>query len=160
MGKILIAAVSENNVIGRDGTIPWRIPKDLEHFRKLTTGHSIIVGRKTAESLGPLYNRTNIAVTRDGKFSDTRFLICHSIEEALKRAAESGDTAYFIGGAEIYRQAMSLADRMELTIIHKCYNGDTFFPKINYNEWDETGRKDFPSQDSIPPFSFVSYVRI
>lgn len=169
MEKIIITAVSENNVIGKNGIIPWHIPKDLKHFEELTRDYPVIMGRKTCESIGkPLYARINIVVTRDKKFLDKKFVICHSIEEAIERAEDFNEFAsdlnvlcktkhtpkvYFIGGEGIYRQTIHLADRLELTRVHKIVQGDTFFPEINYNEWKEVSRKDFPE------FSFVSYVR-
>lgn len=171
--KIIIAAVSENNVIGNNGKIPWNIPEDLQHFRELTLDYPVVMGRKTCKSLGkPLDRRSNIVVTRNMEFSEKGFLVYHSIREALERVedfykfiSDLGGTfskslekhtprVFFIGGGEIYKQTIHLADRLELTKVHQTVKGDTFFPKINYDVWEEASRQDFPD------FSFVSYRRV
>lgn len=178
MEKIILAAVSENMVIGLDGKLPWpRIPEDMRHFRELTLGHPIMMGRVTAESIGYLEKRINLVVTRDRKFKgDKRLQVCYSIEEAFEGAKlcndfveafrplaknpEYNSKVYIIGGEQIYRQTIGLVDRLELTRVFQILKGDAYFPDINRNEWEETNREDFPAEDGIPAYSFESYKRI
>lgn len=131
---ILIAAASENNVIGKKGRIPWDLPDDRGHFRDLTEGYPIIMGRKTFESLGrPLPKRRNIVVTR----SDRIFEGCeavHSLDDALKLCMDEPEV-WVIGGGEIYRETLSKADRIELTRVHATVDGDAFFPEIDDSHW-------------------------
>lgn len=132
----LIAAISQNNVIGKDGELPWHISEDLKRFKKLTTGHVVIMGRKTFESVGrPLPNRTNILVTRDPDFVIGGCLIAHSLEEALDigREKEENGEIFIIGGGQIYSQSMQLADKLYLTIVEQKVEGDVFFP--DYSEF-------------------------
>jgi dihydrofolate reductase len=126
----MIAALSQNNVIGRDNHLPWRIPEDMKHFREITRGHVVIMGRKTFQSMKkPLPERTNIVVTRDLNFVATGCLVVHSVEEAIDEASKSETSEIFIiGGAEIYKAALTYTNRLYLTIIHQDFEGDTFFP--------------------------------
>lgn len=131
---ILIAAASENNVIGNKGRIPWDLPDDVKHFRSLTEGHPIIMGRKTFESLGrPLSNRRNIVITRQNVLFKGCEIV-HSLEEALKQCQGESEV-YIIGGGEIYHEALSKADRIELTRVHTQIDGDAFFPEIDDSYW-------------------------
>jgi dihydrofolate reductase len=163
MGRIitLIAAVSENNVIGNKGAIPWKFSADLKHFRRLTINHPVIMGRKTWESLGgkPLDKRFNIIVTRDKSFfvpyDKNLVRVCYSIENALLSAFYKDDRmGFIIGGGEIYRQTIGLANRLELTRVHQNIEGDAYFPEIKNDEW-----KLADNPERFDGFSFESYVR-
>ncbi len=130
---ILIAAVSENNTIGLEGKLPWKIPEDLKRFRELTTPYPIIMGRKTYESIGrPLKNRLNIVLSKNTTFEEV--ITARTVKEALLKAKETNDFAYIIGGEQIYKQTMPLATRLEITKVHKDVKGDAFFPEIT-NDW-------------------------
>ena len=135
----IIAAVSDNNVIGKNNKLPWHLPEDLKRFKEVTSGHTVIMGRKTYESIGrPLPNRVNIVITRNKDFKPKGVKVVHSIEEALSLASEAGETETFIiGGAEIYKQALPLANKIYLTRINKNYKGDAYFPELG-KEWKET----------------------
>jgi len=144
----LIVAVSQNNVIGRAGGIPWRIPADMRHFRETTMGKPVIMGRRTWESLnGPLPGRTNIVITRNKGFVAERVLRAQRFEEALKQAQSltpQPDEIVVIGGAGVYRLALPLADRIYLTRVHGDIPGDTFFPQLNPQEWTEVDQRFVP----------------
>src|SRR5688572_24314058 len=131
----LIVAMAENRVIGRNNQLPWHLPADLKHFKSLTTGHSVIMGRKTFESMGkPLPNRRNIVITRQANFRADGVDTAHSLEEAISLA--KGDAEIFvIGGAEVFRDALNGADRLYLTLIHATIEGDVFFPEVDWSEW-------------------------
>ncbi len=136
----IIAAHDKNKNIGQAGKLPWNLPADLKRFKEITIGHPIIMGRKTFDSIGrPLPKRDNIIITR-GDLSIPGVTITHSLEEALAEAKKktSGEI-FIIGGGEIYRQAMELADKLYLTLIDKEFTGDTFFP--DYNQFKETRRE-------------------
>ncbi len=131
MPKIsLITQISENKVIGKDNTLIWRISEDLKRFQELTTGHVIIMGRKTYESIGkPLPDRTNVIITRQKGYKVPGCIVVHSLDEALSKAREIEDSEIFIiGGGQIYEQSIGLADRVYLTVVHTQATGDTFFP--------------------------------
>lgn len=155
MEKIIIVATSENNVIGKDGDIPWHIPEDMEHFKEKTTGHAVIMGRKTFESLPenfrPLPNRKNIVLTRSGLEEKPEGVEeASNLEEAWRQAEESNERAFVIGGESVYRQSLDEVDKILLTRIHEEYDGDTFFPELG-EEWREIDREDHGE------FSFVTY---
>jgi len=134
----IIAALSDNGVIGRDNALPWRLPADLARFKQLTLGKPIVMGRKTWESLpGLLPHRTHVVVTRDRDYRAEGVMIVHSLDEAV-RLAEDVDELMVIGGAEIYRQALPLAARMYLTRVHADIEGDAFFPSYPVADWCET----------------------
>jgi dihydrofolate reductase len=137
----IIAAMASNRVIGIDNALPWRLPADLAHFKALTLGHHIIMGRKTWESLGrPLPGRTSVIITRDQNFSVPDCVVVHSLAEAM--AACAGDAeAFFIGGADIYRQALELAGRIYLTEVKTEVAGDAWFPEFDHARWVESSRK-------------------
>lgn len=131
----IIVAMSENRVIGRDNQLPWHLPADLKRFKQLTTGHAVIMGRKTFDSIGkPLPNRRNIIVTRDRDFRAGGIDIAHSLDEAIALARHE-EEVFIAGGAEIFREAASGADRIYLTLVHANVEGDVFFPDIDWNEW-------------------------
>ena len=163
---ILVAAVGENGVIGRDGALPWRLKSDMQHFRKLTLGRPVVMGRKTFASIGkPLKHRTNIVVSRDPDFAAPGIVVAPNLEAALAAAGgdaqrRSADTIAVIGGAGIFRDVMDVADRLEITVVHASPEGDTFFPPIDAKVWRETARVRHPAapQDDAD-VSFVSYER-
>jgi dihydrofolate reductase len=137
MSIILIAAVGRNGVIGRDNDLPWRIREDLQRFKALTLGHTLVMGRKTYDSIGrPLPGRRTVVVTRQQDWSTDGVDVVHSLEEALEY---DGDL-YVAGGGEIYRQSLPYADRLELTEVHQSPTGDVTFPRLNPTDWTETAR--------------------
>lgn len=157
MEKIIIAAVSENGAIGKNGEIPWNIPEDMKHFKETTMGNPVIMGRKTYQSfpknVRPLPGRTNIVLTRSGfNPEDESVKVANSLEEAYGIADEISDKAFIIGGSTVYKKALKDADKMILTEVHREVNGDTFFPDWNEESWTETDREDHNG------FSFVTYV--
>ncbi|MFV0305204.1 MAG: dihydrofolate reductase [Moheibacter sp.] len=158
----LIVAKSENNVIGKNNELIWHLPADLKHFKDLTTGHPIIMGRKTYDSIGkPLPNRTNIVITRNKKWKSEGVSVADSLEEAMEIAKEINPTLYIIGGGNIYEQSIESADALEVTEVHDEFDGDTFFPQIDSTVWKEVSRQDFPADEKNEfSFSFVRYERI
>jgi dihydrofolate reductase len=131
----IIAAVAENGVIGNRSALPWKLPGDLKHFADITRGHPVIMGRKTYESIGrPLPGRENIIVTRQGDFSAPGCTVVHSVEDAVQKSSES-DEIFFIGGAEIYKRALPLGERLYLTRVHARPQGDAFFPPYEETHW-------------------------
>lgn len=132
--------MANNRVIGIANTLPWRLPEDLKHFKALTTGHHILMGRKTYESLGrPLPGRTSVVITRSADLQLPGCIVATSIDDAI--AACNGDAeVFFIGGAELYRQALAYADRIYLTEIQSDFEGDAWFPDFDRGQWQETGR--------------------
>ncbi len=131
---VLIAAVSDNGVIGRDGDMPWHLPDDLKRFKSITMGHPIVMGRRTWESIGrPLPGRTNIIMTRNRAFAAGDASVAHSISEVVEYCNDG--TIMVIGGGEIYRMFLSIADRVELTRVHTTLDGDTTFPELVESDW-------------------------
>lgn len=138
----LVVAVASNGVIGRNGGLPWRIPEDLKHFRRVTTGHAVIMGRKTWESIGkPLANRRNIVITRTPGYAAEGAEVVASIDEAIARARETDEEPRVIGGAEIYRATLPIATRLFLTEVHRDVEGDASFPPFDRAEWREVERR-------------------
>lgn len=156
----LIAAVARNGVIGIDNRLPWHLPADLKHFKALTLGHTVIMGRKTWESLPdkfrPLPGRRNIVITRNPSYRAAGALVASTLPEAL-RAAESGE-AFVIGGAELYAAALPLADRLQLTEIDADFEGDTRFPAIEGSQWLESARETHRDEAGLG-YAFVCYRR-
>ena len=140
MEKIIIAAVSKNRVIGRDGIIPWHIKEELKHFKNTTTGFPVLMGRKTWESVNkPLENRINIILTTNPgfSFSHPNVVICNSIFDALSRCEENNYSKVFIiGGEKVFEETLKIADRMIISELKFDVEGDRFFPEINMNEWE------------------------
>jgi dihydrofolate reductase len=161
---VIIAAVAGNGVIGRGGTMPWRLKSDMKHFRALTMGKPVVMGRKTYLSLSvkPLPGRTSIVVTRDPSFTAPGVLVAQSLEPALAAARgdalRRGTDVMVIGGADIYAQALPLAGRLEITRIHMEPEGDTHFPPIDPAVWREAAREPHPAGDHAA-FDLVTYVR-
>lgn len=163
---VLLAAVAENGVIGRDNALPWRLKSDLQRFRALSIGKPVVMGRKTYRSIGkPLPGRTNIVVTRDPNFRAEGVVVAMSVDAALEAARDDArrrgaNEIMVIGGTEIFTQTMGLADRLEITHVHARPAGDTFFPAIDPKRWREAARSDHPAgpQDDAA-VSFVTYQR-
>jgi dihydrofolate reductase len=163
---VLIAAIAQNGVIGRDNRLLWRLKSDLKHFRTLTMGHPVIMGRKTFESIGkPLPGRSNIIVTSQSDFAPEGVHIAHSFEEARKIGAriaqESGLDAVFVaGGGQIYQALMPQADRLEITLVDLAPEGDAYFPEISREHWAIEARVDHPKGlEDEAAFSFLRYQR-
>lgn len=145
----IIVAVAANGVIGNKGKIPWHLPDDLKRFKKITTGHHIIMGRKTHESIDkPLPDRTNVIVTNNHNYTcHKECIVVHSVSAALEMAEKSDEEeAFVIGGAEIYKQVLPIADRIYMTKIDKNFKGNTYFPKVDTSEW-KTRSKESLSKD-------------
>jgi dihydrofolate reductase len=157
----LVVAMAENRVIGRDNQLPWRLSADLQHFKALTMGKPIIMGRKTWESLGrPLPGRTNIVVTRDIGYQAEGCVVVHSIEQALEVAAGS-DEVMVIGGANLYRQLLDRADRLYLTLVRADVEGDTWFPEFDLTQWREVERESHLRDDKNEfDYEFVLLERV
>ena len=152
----LVAAVAANGVIGRDGDLPWRIPEDLRHFKAVTLGKPVIMGRKTWQSIGrPLPGRRNIVVTRDASFAAPGAEIADSLDAALAMTADAAEVCV-IGGGEIYAQALPYGDRLYLTEIAATVAGDVHFPAFDRAVWQETDRTDHAATADTPGFSFVT----
>lgn len=156
----IIAAMAQNRVIGIDNTLPWRLPADLAHFKALTMGHHMIMGRKTYESLGkPLPGRTSVVVTRDAAFRAPGCVLVHSLGEALA-ACEGDAEAFFIGGADLYRQALEVAWRMYLTEVKIVVEGDAWFPEFDRDVWREAARTRCQADERNPhDYDFVIFDR-
>lgn len=156
----IIVAMTPRRVIGSQGRLPWRLPADLQRFRRLTTGHWIVMGRKTYESIGrPLPERTTVVITRQPDFRPRGVLTAAGFEQALQLAAGQ-DEVFIVGGAEIYSLALPRAKRLYLTLVHADVEGDTYFPEWNDGAWELIGRVDVPADGQhLSAFSFLDYVR-
>lgn len=159
MSKLsLIAAIAQNGVIGLDNTLPWYLPEDLKRFRALTTGHHIIMGRKTYESLNRLLpDRTTVIVSRNPAYSVPGALVVNSLQTALALCADDPEI-FLIGGAELYRDGLEHADRLYLTEVHEEFHGDAHFPSWDRAQWEEISRERHTSVKGLP-FSYVIYQR-
>jgi len=161
----LIAAVTENHVIGKDNDLPWHLPDDMKFFMETTKGHHVIMGRKNYESLPPKFrplpNRTNIVITRQKNFSAPGCEVVNSLEAAIEIAKAGHEPEVFvIGGAEVFNQSMHLADRLYITEIKTSLEGDTYFPIINKNSWSVVSTKNHPIDERHQyAFDFVTYER-
>jgi dihydrofolate reductase len=154
----VIAAMARNRVIGINNTLPWRLPADLQHFKALTMGHHIVMGRKTYESIGkPLPGRTTVIVTRDANYRVAGCLTATSIDAAIAACGEDPDI-FFVGGAELYAQILPRADRLYLTEIQAEYDGDAHFPPFDHGIWQEVARQAHLSPDGLG-YHFVTYTR-
>jgi dihydrofolate reductase len=161
---VLIAAVADNGVIGRDNALPWRLSSDLKRFKALTMGRPVVMGRKTFLSIGkPLPGRTNIVVTRDPTFRADGVVVAHSFLDAVAAAHDDAvrrgvEEIAVIGGTEIFAQAMPFADRLEITHVHARPAGDTYFPSIDNTRWRAVARSEHPAgpRDDAA-FDFVTY---
>ena len=156
----IIVAIGENHAIGKSNQLLWHMPNDLKHFKDITSGRTIIMGRKTFDSVGkPLPRRRNIVVTRQD-ITIPGCEVVKSIEDGLALCKDE-DEVFIGGGAEIYKLAMHLTDRIYLTIIHKSFDADTFFPEIDKTEWKEVEHEDFEPDEKNPlPYSFITLERL
>ena len=152
----IISAMAKNRTIGINNTLPWRLPEDLKHFKALTLGHHILMGRKTFESLpGILPGRPHIVITRNRNFQAKGCVVAHSIDEAIALAGNDQEI-FFIGGAELYKQALGYAERMYLTEIQSDFEGDAWFPEFDRTVWLESSRDKHQAENGLP-FDFVVY---
>lgn len=157
-----IVAMAENRVIGNGNKMPWHLPADLKHFKTVTNGHPVLMGRKTFESIGkPLPNRTNMIITRDRQYSAQDCLIVNDLNTALSMAQEIDQNEIFvIGGAEIYRQLLPKVQRLYVTEIHHPFQGDAHFPELDVSEWQEVAREDHQADDkNAYAYTFVTLER-
>ena len=154
----LIVAIDEKNGIGKDNLLPWHLPADLKHFKTITTGHPVIMGRKTFDSIGKaLPNRRNIVISRQSGLIIPGVEVCSSLNNAIELCANEKDV-FVIGGAQIFEQSISIADVLYLTIIHEDFKADVFFPKIEMSQWIEEEKKLYqPDEKNLYSYSFMKY---
>lgn len=154
-----VVAMDDNRAIGKDNDLPWYLPNDLKHFKKTTMGKPIVMGRKTYESIGkPLPGRENIVVTRDKSYKAEGTTIVHSVNEVLQMNAEE---ICVIGGSEIFKQFLPVADRLYITEIHYTFDADTYFPELSADEWKEVSRTEgIVDEKNKYPHEFVVYEKI
>jgi len=157
----IIVAAAKNRIIGIDNALPWRLPADIAYFKALTMGHHIVMGRKTYESLGrPLPGRTSVIVTRDPGYAVPGCVVVHSLAEAIDACA-GDDEAFFIGGENLYRQVLEVADRLYLTEVQAEVAGDAWFPEFDRKAWREISRKSCQADEKNPySYDFVVYDRV
>lgn len=156
----LIVATDEKNGIGKNNQLPWHLPADLKHFKMLTTGHPIIMGRKTFDSIGKaLPNRRNIVISRQDDYIAEGATVVSSLQDAFDLCNDE-DEAFVIGGAQIFEQALPQADVLYLTVIHHQFDADTFFPEINENDWIAAESLIHePDEKNIYSYTFIKYIR-
>ncbi|WP_353083894.1 dihydrofolate reductase [Flavobacterium sp.] len=156
----LIAAAAENNALGKDNDLLWHLPEDFKRFKQITSGHYIIMGRKTFESFPkPLPNRTHIIITRQEEYLVEGCLVVHSLEEALEISPQN-EEVFIIGGAQIYEQALPFADKIDLTRVHIELDADAFFPEFNTSEWNLVfSEKHFKDEKHQYDFTFETYIK-
>ena len=159
----VIAAIATNNALGKDNDLIWHLPADLKRFKKVTTGHYIIMGRNTYESIGkPLPNRTTIIITRNKNYFKEGCLIANSLEQAIEMSKEEAQV-FIIGGAQIYKEtiAKDLAQQLDITLVHKDFEADVYFPEIDFKIWKEVARENFKADEKNKlDYSFISYQKI
>ena len=154
----IIVATDANRGIGIENRLPWHLPEDLAHFKRTTTGHPIVMGRKTFDSIGrPLPNRRNIVITRNAQWAHAGVESVPSVEAAAALTGADGGEAFIIGGAQIYREALPLAGRLIVTEIAKSFDCDAFFPALDMTQWKETARETHRSSDDAFDYAFVTY---
>jgi dihydrofolate reductase len=155
---VLVAAIAENSAIGKDNDLLWHLPEDLKHFKETTLGHTVVMGRKTFDSLGkPLPRRENWVVSRNENWQRPGVRSFTSLKEALDSCTD--EVCMILGGAQIYQQALKLADRMELTHVHQSFDGDAFFPEFDESEWEITRQKKGNDEKSGLDYTFKTWVR-
>lgn len=158
----IIVAIAENNAIGHQQELLCHLPNDLKRFKQITTGHTIIMGRRTFESLpkGALPNRTNVVLTSSRALSFPNCVMAHSLEEALSLSKDD-DEVFIIGGAAVYREALAIADKLYITRIHHRFDmADTFFPSMDESDWIEIESDSYPADEKhLYPYTFVTYER-
>lgn len=154
----IVVAMDKAGGIGVNNTLPWHLPEDLAHFKRTTSGHAIIMGRKTFDSIGrPLPNRRNIVITRNPDWSHENVQVAGSLEEALRLVVAS--PAFIIGGAQIFSESMHMVDQLIVTEIGKTFDCDTFFPPLDKERWLETARENYYSESNACDYAFVTYTR-
>ncbi|MGB1169681.1 MAG: dihydrofolate reductase [Flavobacteriaceae bacterium] len=160
---IIIAAIGLNNELGKDNDLIWHLPADLKRFKKVTSGHAIIMGRNTFESIGkPLPNRRSIIITRNTSYKKEGCDVVHSLEEAINLIKDQKN-AFIIGGAQIYKEAIEkqLVDQLDITKVHQNFEADVFFPTIDQSVWEEISEETFlPDDKNQYTYSFISYKKI
>ncbi len=158
----IIAAIGKNNELGKDNDLIWHLPADLKRFKKVTTGHTIIMGRNTFESIGkPLPNRRSVIITRNTSYQQKGCEVVHSLEEAIA-LIKNEDAAFIIGGAQIYKEAIEkdLVDQLDITQVHQEFEADVYFPNIDTGIWSEVAKEDFSADDKNSyNYSFLRYLK-
>ncbi len=157
---IMIAAAAENNALGKNNELVWHLPNDFKRFKNLTSGHHIIMGRKTFESFPkPLPNRTHIVITRQRNYKPEGCTVVNSMEEAIQSCPQN-ENIFIIGGGEIYNLGLPYSDKIELTLVHHTFDADAFFPKINENDW-QIINSDYQQKDEkhLFDFTYQTYIR-
>ncbi|MGC9469981.1 MAG: dihydrofolate reductase [Bacteroidales bacterium] len=157
----IIVAIAQNRAIGKDNRLLWHIPGDLKRFKKLTSGHAVIMGKKTYESLPvrPLPDRTNIVLTDNPEERIDGCVMAYSLEDAVAKCPEN-DESFVIGGGSVYRQFMPLADKLYITLVHRDYEADTFFPEIDTGMWKEISCEHHEAEGNLDTgFSYIIYER-
>ena len=155
----IVVAIASNYAIGKNNQLLWHLPKHLKHFKDITAGGTVIMGRKTFDSVGkPLPKRRNIIITRQ-TIEIEGCEVVNSLEAAIALCKDEQEV-FIVGGAEIYRQAMHVTNKIYLTIVHHSFDADTFFPEIDYKDWKETEREDYQTDEKHAfPYSFITLVR-
>jgi len=156
----MIAAVAENNALGKNNELVWHLPNDFKRFKSLTTNHHIIMGRKTFESFPkPLPNRVHVVITRQKDYNQEGCIVVDSIEKAIALCPENEDS-YIIGGGEIYNLALPFTDIIEITKVHHTFDADAFFPKINKSEWELVeSEENFKDEKHLYDYTYETYIR-
>jgi len=158
----IIVAISDNNAIGKEGQLLCHLPADMKHFKELTTGHTVIMGRKTFESLpkGALPNRKNVVLTTNENAEYANCIVCGSMQQALD-ICKDDESVFIIGGAHVYAEIIDRVERMYITYIHHVFEeADAYFPVVDFNRWAEIERQKFPADEKNPyPYTFVTYLR-
>ena len=156
----IIAAIANNNALGKDNDLIWLLPADLKRFKQVTSGHHILMGRNTFESIGkPLPNRTTVIITRNNNYKAAGCIVVDSIEKALE-VSKNDDQIFIIGGAQIYKQAMesNWVDQLDITQVHHSFEADVYFPEIDSEIWEEISREDFSADKKNQyKYSFIRY---
>lgn len=159
----IIAAIAKNNALGKNNDLIWHLPADLKRFKKVTTGHHILMGRNTFESIGrPLPNRTTIIITKNENYVQEGCLIANSVEQAIEMTHED-DQIFIIGGAQVYEYAMKhdFADALDITLVHHEFDADVYFPEIDSSIWKRVEREDFIADEKNKfDYSFIRYKKI
>ena len=158
----IVAAVADNYAIGKGNKLPWHLPADLKHFRELTTGHAVVMGKRTFESLpnGPLPNRRNVVLTSVmSEGVNEGYFEADSLEDAFY-LCEKEEKVFIVGGAAVYRQSLEIAESLYITWVHHEFSADIYFPEVDFSKWEEVSRQDMPADEKNPyPYSFVLYKR-
>lgn len=158
----IIVAAAENNAIGKDNQLLWHLPNDLKFFKRTTSGHTVIMGRKTYESVGmPLPNRRNIVITRQDDYALEDAEVVHSLEEALALSASDGEEIFIVGGAQIYEEALPLTEKLYFTRVHGTFEGEAFFPHVQESEWELISKEEHKKDEKHDyAYTFLIYERV